>query len=155
MPKQKVNSNLNNQALKQKVKMCSKMSSKAVKIVVGVVILMLIGVISLAIYFGMGQANASVSMQGDHNQSIVSQSVGLHNLEVNNSGNNVGCNSWTLAEYSVILLTFIIILKCTHLAHHCFWTKRQVRNSVAKERSRVQIDLDKLSSSDRVIVPAI
>ena len=110
-----------------KVKMCSKINLKVVKIVGGVVILMLIGVISLAIYFGMGQANASVSMQGDHNQSKVSQSVGLHILEVNNSGDNVGCNSWTLAEYSVILLTFIIILKCTHLAHHSFWTKRQAR----------------------------
>ena len=135
--------------------MCSKMSSKAVKILVGIVILMLIGVISLAIYFGKGQANASVSMQGDHNKSKVSQSAGLHILEINNQGDNVGCNSWTLAEYSVILLTFIIILKCSHLAHHCCWTKRQVRNSLAKERSRVQIDLDKLASPDRVIVPAI
>ena len=131
------------------------MSSKAVKILVGVVILMLIGVISLAIYFGMGQANASVSMQGDHNQSKVSQSVGLHILEVNNSGDHVGCNSWTLAEYSVILVTFIIILKCSHLVHHCCWTKRHVRNSLAKERSRVQIDLDKLVSPDILIVPAI
>ena len=131
------------------------MSSKAVKILVGVVILMLIGVISLAIYFGMSQANASVSMQGDHNQSKVSQSAGLHILEINNQGDNVGCNSWTVSEYSVILLTFIIILKCSHLIHHCCWTERQVRNSLAKERSRVQIDLDKLASPDRVIVPAI
>ena len=135
--------------------MCSKMSSKAVKILVGIVILGLAGVISLAIYFGSGQANASVSMEGDHNQSKVSQSAGLHILEINNQGDNVGCNSWTLAEYSVILLTFIIILKCSHLAHHCIWTKRQVRNSVAKERSRVQIDLDKLALPNRVMVPAI
>ena len=85
------------------------MSSKAVKILVGVVILVLVGVISLAIYFGMSQANASVSMQGDHNQSKVSQSAGLHILEINNQGDNVGCNSWTVSEYSVILLTFIII----------------------------------------------
>ena len=135
--------------------MFSKMSSKAVKILVGIVILGLAGVISLAIYFGSGQANASVSMQGDHNQSKVSQSAGLHILEINNQGDNVGCNSWTVAEYSVILLTFIILLKCSHIVHHCCWTKRQVRNSLAKERARVQIDLDKLALPDRVIVPAI
>ena len=155
MPKQKVNSSLNNQAFNQKVKMCSKINSKVVKIIVGVVILILIGVISLAIYFGVGQAKSSVVMQGDHNKSKVSQSVGLHILEVNNSGDNVGCNNWTFAEYTVVLLIFVIILKCTHLGHHCIWTKRQIRNSVTKERSRVQIDLDKLSSNDRVIVPAI
>ena len=131
------------------------MSSKAVKILVGIVILGLAGVISLAIYFGSGQANASVSMQGDHNQSKVSQSAGLHILEINNQGDNVGCNSWTVAEYAVILLTFIILLKCSHIVHHCCWTKRQVRNSLAKERARVQIDLDKLALPDRVIVPAI
>ena len=94
-------------------------------------------------------------MQGGHNKSKVSQSVGLHILEVNNSGDNVGCNNWTFAEYSVVLLIFAIILKCSHLGHHCIWTKRQIRNSVAKERSRMQIDLDKLSSNDRVIVPTI
>ena len=131
------------------------MSSKAVKILVGIVILGLAGVISLAIYFGSGQANASVSMEGDHNQSKVSQSAGLHILEINNQGDNVRCNSWTVAEYAVILLTFIILLKCSHIVHHCCWTKRQVRNSLAKERARVQIDLDKLALPDRVIVPAI
>ena len=135
--------------------MCSKMSSKAVKILVGIVILGLAGIISLAIYFGLGQANASVSMQGDHNQSKVSQSAGLHILEINNQGDNVGCNSWTVAEYAVILLTFIILLKCSHIVHHCCWTKRQVRNILAKERARVQIDLDQLALPDRVIVPAI
>ena len=135
--------------------MCSKMSSKAVKILVGLVILGLAGVISLAVYFGLGQANASVSMQGDHNQSKLSQSAGLHILEINNQGDNAGCNSWTVAEYAVILLTFIILLKCSHIVHHCCWTKRQVRNSLAKERARVHIDLDKLALPDRVIVPAI
>ena len=135
--------------------MFSKMSSKAVKVLVGLVILGLAGVISLAVYFGSGQANASVTLQGDHNQSKLSQSAGLHILEINNQGDNVGCNSWTVAEYAVILLTFIILLKCSHIVHHCCWTKRQVRNSLAKERARVQIDLDKLALPNRVIVPAI
>ena len=133
--------------------MCSKMSSKAVKVLVGLV--GLAGVISLAVYFGSGQANASVTLQGDHNQSKLSQSAGLHILEINNQGDNVGCNTWTVAEYAVILLTFIILFKCSHIVHHCCWTKHQIKNSLAKERARVQIDLDKLALPNRVIVPAI
>ena len=125
------------------------------KVLVGLVILGLAGVISLAVYFGSGQANASVTLQGDHNQSKLSQSAGLHILEINNQGDNVGCNSWTVAEYAVILLTFIILFKCSHIVHHCCWTKRQIKNSLAKERARVQIDLDKLALPNRVIVPAI
>ena len=84
----------------------------------------------------------------------MSQSVGLHILEVN-TGDSGGCNNWTYAEYSVVLLLFAMILKCSHLGHHCIWTKRQIRNSVAKERMRQQIDLDKQPTTERVIVPAI
>ena len=155
MSKQKVNSSLNNQAFIKKLKMCVKTNPKVVKIVVGVVIVILICVISLSLYFGIGQAKSSVVMKGDNKQSKVSQSVGLHLIEVNNSGDTGGCNNWTYAEYSVFLLVFAIILKCSHLGHHCIWTKRQIRNSVAKERSRMQVDLDKLSTNERVIVPAI
>ena len=125
------------------------------KVLVGLVILGPAGVISLAVYFGSGQANASVTLQGDHNQSKLSQSAGLHILEINNQGDNVGCNSWTVAEYAVILLTFIILFKCSHVIHHCVWTERQIKNSLVKERARVQIDLDKLALPNRVIVPAI
>ena len=71
------------------------------KVLLGLVILGLAGVISLAVYFGSGQANASVTVQGDHNQSKLSQSAGLHILEINNQGDNVGCNTWTVAEYAM------------------------------------------------------
>ena len=66
--------------------MCSKMSSKAVKILVGLVILGVAGVISLAVYFGTGQASASVVLQGDHAQSKLSQSAGIHVLEITIKG---------------------------------------------------------------------
>ena len=135
--------------------MCVKTNPKIVKCVVGVVIVLLICVISLSLYFGIGQAKSSVVMQGDNNKSKVSQSVRLHLIEVNNSGDSGGCNNWTYAEYSVVLLLFVMILKCSHLGHHCIWTKRQIRNSVAKERMRQQIDLDKQPTNERVIVPAI
>ena len=134
--------------------MCVKNNPKVVKIVVGVVIVLLLGVTALSLYFGLGQAKSSVVMQGDNNKSKVSQSVGLHILEVN-TGDSGGCNNWTYAEYSVVLLLFAMILKCSHLGHHCIWTKRQIKNSVAKERMRQQIDLDKQPTNERVIVPGI
>ena len=109
------------------------------------------GGISLAVYFGTAQASASVS------QSKLSQSAGIHVLEITNQGDDSGCSSWTVAEYALVVLSFIMLLKCTHVFHHCYWTKRQIRSSVEKERKRVNIDHDKLAlvPVDRVIVPAI
>ena len=78
------------------------------KILVGLVLLSVAGGISLAVYFGTAQASASVSLQGDHAQSKLSQSAGIHVLEITNQGDNSGCSSWTFAEYAVVLLTFII-----------------------------------------------
>ena len=134
--------------------MCIKTNPKVIKCVVGVAIMILLGVISISLYFGLGGAESSVVMQGDNNKSKVSQSVGVHLIEVNNSGDSGDCNSWTYAEYSVVLLVFVIILKCSHLGHHCIWTRKLIKSSVAKERIRMQNDLDKLPKLP-VIVPAI
>ena len=78
-------------------------------------------------------------------------------LEITNQGDNSGCSSWTVAEYAVVLLSFIVLLKCTHLLHYFYCTKRQIKKSLVKERERVKIDQDKLAliPADRVIVPAI
>ena len=127
------------------------------KILVALVILGVAGVISLAVYFGTAQASASVVLQGDHAQSKLVQSAGIHVLEITNQGDNSGCNSWTVAEYAVVLLSFIVLLKCTHLLHYFYCTKRQIKKSVLKERERVKTDQDKLAlvPVDRVLVPAI
>ena len=136
--------------------MC-KMSSKAVKILVALVILGVAGVISLAVYFGTAQASASVVLQGDHAQSKLAQSAGIHVLEITNQGDSSGCNSWTVSEYAVVMLSFIVLLKCTHLLHYFYCTRRQVKKSVLKERERAKTDQDKLGlvPVDRVLVPAI
>ena len=110
-------------------------------------------VISASLYFGYGGgAEAKIEMNGDKNKSIVQQSAGLHLIEVNNSGDCKG--SWSYAEYAVVLLVFVIILKCSHLCHHCIWTKKLVKSKVAKERIQMQKDLDK-QPTDIVIVPGI
>ena len=92
--------------------MCIKTNPQVIKCVVGVAIMVLNGVISISLYFGLGEAKSSVVMQGDNNKSKVSQSVGVHLIEVNNSGDSGDCNSWSYAEYAVVLLVFVIFLKC-------------------------------------------
>ena len=133
--------------------MCTKNNPNVVKCVVGVAIMIICVVISISLYFGLGGgAEAKIVMNGDKNKSSVQQSVGLHLLEVNNS---VDCKgSWSYAEYAVVLLVFVIILKCSHLFHHCIWTKKLLKSKVAQERIRMQNDLDKLPKLP-VIVPAI
>ena len=97
-----------------------------------------------------GGAVAKIEMKGDKNKSIVQQSAGLHLIEVNNSGDCKG--NWTYAEYSVVLLVFVFILKCSHLLHYCFVTKQIVRKKVMHEVGIQMKDLGK-QPNDVVIVP--
>ena len=98
-----------------------------------------------------GGAEAKIEMNGDKNKSIVQQSAGLHLIEVNNSGDCKG--SWSYAEYAVVLLVFVLILKCSHLCHYCLLTKKIVKSKVAKVGIQMK-DLDK-QPTDVVIVPGI
>ena len=95
-------------------------------------------------------------MNGDKNKSRVQQSVGVHLLEVNNSGDSGDCKGrWSYAEYAVVLLVFVIILKCSHLCHHCIRTKKVGKEQGGKGKIQMQKDLGKQPTSDFVIVPGI
>ena len=102
--------------------MCGKNTPYLQKFVVGFVIMMIGVIISMSLYIASsGGSEAKIEMNGDQDESIVQQSSGLHLLEVNGS---IGCKgNWTWAEYSVVVLVFVIILKCSHLCHYCFVTK--------------------------------
>ena len=91
-------------------------------------------------------------MQGDDNKSVVQQSAGFHVLEVNNSGRE--CQGWSWAEYSVVIMGFLFILKCSHLLHYCFVTKAIVRKNVAQVEMEMKV-FGKASPNDVVIVPGI
>ena len=80
------------------------------------------------------------------------QSAGFHVLEVNNSGECQG--KWSWAEYSVVIIGFLFILKWSHLLHYCFVTKAIVRKKVAQVEMEMK-DLGKASPNDVVIVPGI
>ena len=99
--------------------MCTKNNPYLAKCVVGFVIMVICFIISISLYFGYWVGStAKIEMNGDQKDSIVQQSLGLHLIEVNSSG---GCKgNWTYAEYSVVMLVFVFILKCSHLCHYCF-----------------------------------
>ena len=135
--------------------MCTKNNPNLIKCVVGFAIMIILVVISISLYFGFGgEAEASVEMKGDNNKSVIHQSAGLHLIEVNNSGGTSGeCEgSWSYAEYAVVCLVFVLILKCSHLCHYCLLTKRLVKSKVAKVG--MQMDRGK-QPTDAVIVPGI
>ena len=70
---------------------------------------------------------------------------------MNNSGDCKG--SWSYAEYAVVLLVFVLILKCPHLCHYCLLTKKLVKSKVAKVEIQRK-DMGK-QPTDVVIVPGI
>jgi len=132
--------------------MCAKNNPYLIKCVVGFVIMVICVIISISLYFGYGGgAEAKIEMNGDKNKSIVQQSAGLHLIEVNNSGDCKG--NWSYAEYSVVLLVFVFILKCSHLCHYCFVTKKLVKKKVTQIGIQMK-DLGK-QPGDVVIVPGI
>jgi hypothetical protein len=110
-------------------------------------------IIIMSVYFNSGaDAEATIEMNGEDNKSVVQQSAALHFLEVNNSGDCQG--KWSWAEYTVVIVWFVFILKCSHLVHYCFVTKAIVRKKVAQVEMEMK-DLGKNTPSDVVIVPGI
>ena len=133
------------------------MSSKAIKILVTFIVLGAIGVISLIVYFVTAQASANVNVQGDHAQSKLSQSAGIHLLEITNQGDGSKCNSWSVSDYAVVVLTFIVLLKMSHLLHYFCLTRKMVKKGVLKERQKAKTNQEKLELApvDRILVPAL
>ena len=120
---------------------------------VGFVIMVICVIISISLYIAYGVGSeAKIEMNGDQNESIVQQSSGLHLIEVNSAG---GCKgNWTWAEYSVVVLVFVFILKCSHLCHYCFVTKSLVKKKVTHEMGK-QMNVLSKQPDDVVVVPGL
>ena len=132
--------------------MCSKQTPYFIKWIIGFVMTVIGISVIMSVYFSSGgDSKATIEMQGGDNKSVVQQSAGFHVLEVNNSGE---CQGWSWAEYSVVIMGFLFILKCSHLLHYCFVTKAIVRKKVAQVEIEMK-DLGKGSPNDVVIVPGI
>ena len=117
--------------------------------------MMICVIISMSIYIGYsGGSEANVELNGDQDEAIIQQSSGLHLLEVNGS---IGCKgSWTWAEYICVVLGFIFILKCSHIAHYCFLTKSLVKKKVTRNGGQQMKNLSKQPEDNNVvIVPGI
>ena len=131
--------------------MCTK-PNPHLKCLVGIAIMIICIVISTALYFSYGGGiEANIEMNGEKNKSVIQQSAGLHLIEVNNSGDCKG--NWSYAEYAVVLLVFVLFLKCTHLCHYCFLTKKLVNSKVAKNELQMK-NLNK-DQANVVIIPGI
>ena len=97
-------------------------------------VMMVIGVVVLVLVFtGNNGGDASVVMEGEENTSNIHQSNGFHLVEVTDSGTQCGQFSWS--EWALMGLGVILVLKVSHVVHYCFFTKRIVRNRLAKLRT--------------------
>ena len=136
--------------------MCN-MSPKAVKILVTLIVLGVIGAISVVVYFVTAQSTATVNVQGEHAQSKLSQSAGIHLVEITNQGDGSKCEYWSISDYAVVVLTFIVLLKMSHLLHYFCLTRKLVKKSVLKEKQKAKINQEKLELApvERIIVPAL
>jgi len=122
-------------------------------------IIMVIVVIIMAVFISnSGGSEAKVELSGDQDEALIQQSSGVHLLEVNGADlGSIGCKgSWSWAEYICVLLVFIFILKCSHIAHYFFLTKSLVKRKVTRN---VSVQMENLTKEplvkDVVIVPGI
>ena len=135
------------------------MSPKAVKILLVTLIVLGVigGIIGVVVYFVTAQSTATVNVQGDHAQSKLSQSSGIHLLEFTNQGGGSECKNWSFSDYAVVILSVILLLKLFHLLHYFCLTKKLVKKAVLKEKQRAKANQDKLelAPAERIIVPAL
>ena len=139
--------------------MCGKNTPYLHKFVGGCVIIMIIVIISMSVFISYsGGSEAKVELNGDQDEALIQQSSGVHLLEVNGADlGSIGCKgSWTWAEYICVVLGFIFILKCSHIAHYCFLTKSLVKKKVTRNVGLQMENLNKQPvGNDVVIVPGI
>ena len=139
--------------------MCGKDTPYIQKFFGGCIIIMIVVIIIMATFIGIsGGAEAKVQLNGDQDEALFQQNLGVHLFEVNGAGmGSKGCKgSWSWVEYLCVVLVFIVILKCTHMAHYCFLTKKLVKKKVARD---VNIQMKNLTkeplAKNPVIVPGI
>ena len=109
-------------------RMCTKDMPYIQKFCGGCVIIMIVIIIIMCVYIGTSAngSEAKVEMSGNQDEAVIQQSSGVHLFEVN--GSNLGskeCNcGWSWIEIICVVLVFVFILKCTHIAHYCLLTKK-------------------------------
>ena len=120
--------------------------------------ILIIIILAVFLNLGSGGSEAKVELSGSNDEALIQQSSGLHLLEVNGAdlGSMGGKGNWSWLEYLCILLVFIFVLNCTHIAHYCFFTKSLVKKKVARN---VSIEMKNLTKEpvpkDVVIVPGL
>ena len=96
-------------------------------------VMMVLGVVVLVVVFKGNGGDASVVMQGEKDTSNIHESNGFHLVELTEGDTECGQFSWS--EWALMGLGVILLLKVSHLVHYCYFTKRIVRNRLAKLRT--------------------
>ena len=87
------------------------------------------------------------------NTSNIHQSNRFHLLEVTDSGTKFDQFSWS--EWALMVLGVVILLKLSHLAHYCFFTKKIVRRKLAKLEASLKNQPNVSAPADVVVVPPV
>ena len=121
----------------------------------GAIMMVIIIVLSVVISYSGGVGN-QVQMEGNGDSALVEESSGLHLLEINESGNgNCAGAGWTWMEIGFAILCFKFVLVITHILHYC-WTKKIVKQKVAKNVVVEMARLDRVPPAEQgVVVPAL
>ena len=121
--------------------------------------IMIVIIIIMGAFIGIsGCSEANVELNGDQDEAFIQQSSGVHLLEFNGADlGSKGCKgNWSWIDYLCVLLVFIFILKCTHIAHYFFLTKKLVKKKVTRDVSLQMENLTKEPlAKNAVIVPGI
>ena len=121
----------------------------------GAIMMLIIIILSVVISYSGGVGN-KVVMEGNGYSALVEESSGLHLLEINESGkgNNAGAG-WTWMEVGFTIICFTFVLVITHIFHYC-WTKKIVKQKVAKNVVVEMANLNRVPLADQgVVVPAL
>ena len=135
--------------------MCVKEVPYCVKWLVALLMLVIGVLVLVFVFIGNNGGDASVVMEGQDNTSNIHQSNGFHLLEVTDSGVSNKCEHFTWSEWALMVLGVVVLLKLSHLAHYCLFSKKIVRRKLAKLEASLKNQPNVSAPADVVVVPPV
>ena len=137
------------------VKMCVKEVPYCVKWLLALLMLVIGVLVLVFVFIGNNGGDASVVMEGQDNTSNIHQSNGFHLVEVTDSGVSNKCEHFTWSEWALMVLGVVVLLKLSHLAHYCLFSKKIVRRKLAKLEASLKNQPNVSAPANVVVVPPV